>query len=159
MMKYRRFRWKTKMKLKVDTVEYVSNLKELVDGGQEVAITVAGWSMMPFLRNQRDRVLLKKPTSAFKVDDIVFYQRRSGQYVLHRIYKVQPDGCYMMGDSQVTLEGPIDTDAIFAIVTEVERNCRWISAESFAWRFASALWRILYPLRKLAYWARKAIRK
>ena len=81
------------MKLKVDTVEYVSNLKKLVDGGQEVAITVAGWSMMPFLRNQRDRVLLKKPTSAFKVDDIVFYQRRSGQYVLHRIYKVQPDGC------------------------------------------------------------------
>ena len=147
------------MKLIVDTIEYLSNIKELVENGQEVAIIVAGWSMMPFLRNQRDRVLLKKPTGALKVDDIVFYQRRSGQYVLHRIYKVQPDGCYMMGDSQIALEGPIGTDTVFAIVTEIERNGRWISAESFAWRFASALWRILYPLRKLAYRARKAIRK
>ena len=147
------------MKLKVDTVEYVSNLKELVDGGQEVAITVMGWSMMPFLRNQRDRVLLKKPTAAFKVDDIVFYQRRSGQYVLHRINKVKPDGYYMMGDHQLTLEGPIDAGAIFAIVTEVERNGRWISVESFGWKLFSYLWRILYPLRKFAYCARKAVRK
>lgn len=158
-MKYLRSQWLTAMKLKIDTIEYISNIKELIEDGQDVAITVSGWSMTPFLRNQRDRVLLRKPTDALKVDDIVFYQRKSGMYVLHRIYKVKNDGYYMMGDSQVEVEGPIGADAVFAIVTEIERNGRWISAESFAWKFFSSLWRILYPLRKLAYRARKAIRK
>ena len=145
--------------MKIDTIEYVSNLKELINDGQDVVITVAGSSMTPFLRHQRDRVLLKKPPFALKVDDIVFYQRKTGQYVLHRIYKVKSDGYYMMGDRQIALEGPIKADAIFAIVAEIERNGRWLSAESFVWRLASVMWRILYPLRKLAYLARKAIRK
>ena len=147
------------MNVNINTNEYVSNLKELVEDGNEVVITVAGWSMTPFLRHQRERVLLKKISSSLKVDDIVFYQRKSGQFVLHRIYKVKSDGYYMMGDRQLTLEGPIDVGAIFAIVTEVERNGRWIPVESFGWKLFSYLWRILYPLRKFAYRARKAVRK
>lgn len=147
------------MNVNIDTTEFVSNLKELIDDGNEVTVTVAGWSMTPFLRHQRDQVLLKRPTVSLKVNDIVFYQRKTGQYVLHRINKVKPDGYYMMGDHQLTLEGPIDAGAIFAIVTEVERNGRWISVESFGWKLFSYLWRILYPLRKFAYCARKAVRK
>ena len=147
------------MNVKIDTGEYISNVRELVSDGHEVVITVAGWSMTPFLRHQRDRVLLKKPQRVLKVGDIVFYQRKSGQFILHRIYKRKPDGYYMMGDHLLALEGPIEADAVFAIVTEVERNGRWISTESCSWVFVSFLWRILYPLRKFAYWARKAIRK
>ena len=147
------------MNVKIDTSEYISDLKEMVEDGHEVVITVAGWSMTPFLRHQRDRVLLKKPLRPLKADDIVFYQRKSGQFVLHRIYKVKPDGYYMMGDHQLAWEGPIESDAVFAIVAEVERNGRWISTEARSWKFVSFLWRIFYPLRKFAYLARKAVRK
>ena len=147
------------MNVKIDTKEYVSNLKQLIEDGQEVVITVAGWSMEPLLRNGRDRVLLKKPTNLLKRGNIVFYQRKTGQFVLHRIFKIRRDGYYMMGDHQIDLEGPIEDDAIFAIVTEVERNGRWISADAFYWKFACGLWRMLYPIRKLAYWLIRAIRK
>ena len=147
------------MKVKIDTSEYISELKQLIAEGHEVAITVAGWSMTPFLRNQRDRVLLKKPSGDFKVGDIVFYQRKTGQYVLHRIYKVQSDGYYMMGDYQIDLEGPIEADSIFAVVTDVERNERWVSVKTFPWKSASSLWRLLYPVRKTVYCLRKALRK
>ena len=54
------------MRATIDTSEYVSNLKQLVEAGHEVVITVAGWSMEPFLRNQRDRVLLRKPIRPLK---------------------------------------------------------------------------------------------
>ena len=147
------------MKVKIDTKEYVSNLKRLIDDGHEVVITVAGWSMEPLLRNGRDRVLLRNPTDLLKRGDIVFYQRKNGQFVLHRIFKIRNEGYYMMGDRLIDLEGPIEADAIFAIVTEVERNGRWISTDAFCWKFICGAWRALYPVRKLAYRLRKAIRK
>ena len=147
------------MNVNIDTKEYVSNLKQLIEDGQEVALTVVGWSMEPILRNQRDRVLLKKPTKPLKIGDIVFYQRKTGQFVLHRIFKIGSDGYYMMGDRQVELEGPIENDAVFAIVTEVERNGRWISTDDLRMKLACGLWRTLYPVRKLAYRLRKAMRK
>ena len=147
------------MRATIDTSEYVSNLKQLVEAGHEVVITVAGWSMEPFLRNQRDRVLLKKPITPPKNGDIVFYQRKTGQYVLHRIFKNKPEGYYLMGDSQFDLEGPIAENAIFAIVTEVERNGRWFSVKTLSWATACGIWRILYPVRKFAHAAKKAMQK
>lgn len=147
------------MNVKIDTSEYVSNLKELIEAGHEVVITVAGWSMEPFLRNGQNRVLLRKPSGAPKRGDIVFYQRKTGQYVLHRIYQKKPEGYYLMGDHQFQLEGPIEEAAIFAIAAEVERKGCWISAEALSWKTISGLWRSLYPVRKLAYAAKKAMKK
>ena len=147
------------MRATIDTSEYVSNLKQLVEAGHEVVITVAGWSMEPFLHNQRDRVLLRKPIRPLKNGDIVFYQRKTGQYVLHRIFKKKPEGYYLMGDNQLELEGPIEENAIFAVAIEVERNGRWFSAENLAWTTACGIWRMLYPVRKFAYAVKKTMRK
>ena len=147
------------MRVTIDTSEYVSNLKQLVEAGYEVVITVAGWSMEPFLCNQRDRVLLRKLIKPLKNGDIVFYQRKTGQYVLHRIFKKGPEGYYLLGDNQPDLEGPIEENAIFAVATEVERNGRWFSVESPSWTTACGIWRMLYPVRKLAHAAKRAIRK
>ena len=147
------------MRATIDTSEYVSNLKQLVEAGYEVVITVAGWSMEPFLHNQRDRVLLRKPIKPLKNGDIVFYQRKTGQYVLHRIFKKKPEGYYLMGDNQLELEGPIEENAIFAVATEVERNGRWFSVETLSWTTACGVWRMLYPVRKFAHAVKKAMRK
>ena len=147
------------MNVTIDTNEYVSNLKQLIEVGHEVVITVAGWSMEPFLRNAQDRVLIKKPVAPLRSGDIVFYQRETGQFVLHRIYKKKPEGYYLKGDHLLDVEGPIAEAAIFAIVAEVERNRRWISTEALSWKTACALWRMLYPVRKLAYAAKKAMHK
>jgi phage repressor protein C with HTH and peptisase S24 domain len=147
------------MRATIDTSEYVSNLKQLVEAGHEVVITVAGWSMEPFLHNQRDRVLLRKLIRPLKNGDIVFYQRKTGQYVLHRIFKKKPEGYYLIGDNQLKLEGPIEENAIFAVVTEVERNGRWFSVETISWTTACGVWRMLYPVRKFAHAVKKAMRK
>ena len=143
----------------IDTSEYVSNLKQLVEAGHEVVIAVAGRSMEPFLHHQKDRVLLRKPAGSPKLGDIVFYQRKTGQYVLHRIFRKKPEGYYLMGDHQLDVEGPVREDAIFAVVTEVERNGRWFSVETFSWKAACGIWRMLYPVRKFAHAAKKALRK
>ena len=65
----------------IDTNEYLSVIRELVQQQKEVSLVVTGNSMAPFLIHQRDTICFKKPESPFKVGDIVFYQRTNGKFV------------------------------------------------------------------------------
>ena len=123
-------------------------IKECLALGKTVRLSPKGTSMMPMIRQGVDTVILAPLTGKLKKYDLPIYQRKNGQYVLHRIYQKRSDGYYLMGDHQLDPEGPIEEDAIFAIVTEVERNGRWISADAFFWKAACGLWRMLYPVRR-----------
>lgn len=134
---------------KVDTFEYVSVLKELVEEGREVSMLISGSSMSPFLCHGRDQVYFKAPDRPLRVGDMVFFQRRSGQYVLHRICKVKDDGYYIVGDAQTAIEGPVSREQIFALVTRVQRKGRILAPGDFWWEFFARVWVRLIPLRPL----------
>lgn len=106
----------------VDTREYVGMLKELTEEGREVSMLIAGSSMSPFLIHERDMIYFKKPDRELKKGDMVFFQRRSGQFIMHRIWKVRPEGYYIVGDAQTQIEGPVERDQIFARITKVRRK-------------------------------------
>ena len=80
----------------VDTNAYVSVLRELAEEGRVVSMQIAGSSMSPFLCHRRDYIYFTRPEEELKRGDMVFYQRDSGQYVMHRIWKVRPEGYYMV---------------------------------------------------------------
>ncbi|MCI7136380.1 MAG: S24/S26 family peptidase [Candidatus Limivicinus sp.] len=134
---------------KVDTFEYVSVLKELVEEGREVSMLISGSSMSPFLCHERDRVFFKAPDRPLRVGDMVFYQRRSGQYVLHRICKVKDGSYFIVGDAQTEIEGPVRREQIFALVTKVQRKGRLLGPGNFWWEFFARVWIRLIPLRPL----------
>ena len=132
----------------VNTREYVSALRELVGNGEEVCLPVAGWSMSPFLAHERDVICFSKPAEDLKKGDMVFYQRGSGQYVMHRICKVKKEGYYLVGDAQQEIEGPIERERIFAVVIRVRRKGEWIGPENFWWKFFAVAWIRVIPLRR-----------
>ena len=134
---------------KVDTFEYVSVLKELVEEGREVSMLISGSSMSPFLCHGRDQVYFKAPDRPLRVGDMVFFQRRSGQYVLHRICKVKDGSYYIVGDAQTAIEGPVSREQIFALVTRVRRKGRILVPGDFWWEFFARVWVRLIPLRPL----------
>lgn len=134
---------------KVDTFEYVSVLKELVEEGREVSMLISGSSMSPFLCHGRDQVYFKAPDRPLRVGDMVFFQRRSGQYVLHRICKVKDGSYYIVGDAQTAIEGPVSREQIFALVTRVRRKGRVLAPGDFWWEFFARVWVRLIPLRPL----------
>ena len=72
------------MKL-VNTQEYVSMLRELTEQGREVNMLISGNSMSPFLMHGRDSIRLKKPDRKLRKGDMVFFQRKSGKFVMHRL--------------------------------------------------------------------------
>lgn len=133
----------------VNTNEYVSVLRELVEEGREVSLLVSGSSMSPFLTHQRDYIYFKKPDRELRKGDMVFYQRRTGQYVMHRIWKVKNDQYYMVGDAQQEIEGPLDRDQIFALITKVQRKGKWIVPGDFWWEFFEKVWINIVPVRRV----------
>ena len=143
----------------VDTREYVGMLKELTEEGREVSMLIAGSSMSPFLIHERDMIYFKKPDRELKKGDMVFFQRRSGQFIMHRIWKVRPEGYYIVGDAQTQIEGPVERDQIFARITKVRRKGKWLEPGDFWWEFFEHVWLHMIPLRHvLMRWYAKVIK-
>jgi hypothetical protein len=133
----------------VDTQEYVTMLKELVEEGHQVSLLISGSSMSPFLVHHRDTIYFQQPHQELKVGDMVFYQRQTGRYVMHRICRIRPEGYYMIGDAQTEIEGPLQREQIFALVIAAKRKGRLIRPGDFWWEFFARVWLRIIPLRRL----------
>ena len=133
----------------VDTREYVSVLKELSDEGKVVSMRIAGSSMSPFLCHNRDYIFFTKPDRPLRRGDMVFYQRGTGQYVMHRIWKQDSRGFYIVGDAQTVIEGPVREDQIFALIIKVQRKGKILQPGDFWWEFFEHVWIRIVPVRRI----------
>lgn len=127
-------------------------LKELTEEGKEVSMLVFGSSMAPFLIHARDMIYFKKPDRELQKGDIVFFRRKSGQFVMHRIWKIRPEGYYIVGDAQTQIEGPVKREQIFALITKVRRKEKWLEPGDFWWEFFEHVWLHMIPLRRGIMW-------
>lgn len=141
---------------RIDTYLYLSELKKLVEQGETVGVPVAGNSMEPFLKDQRDFVYFRKPEGALKPGDIVFFQRRNGQYIMHRIQNIQiyknRDGTEekrfdLAGDNQRNIEPGIRYGQIFAKVVQVKRKGRLLDETDLMWKFYAKFWPFVIEMR------------
>ena len=110
-------------RIKVSLEDVRDIMAEKLSNGGEILYSPKGISMLPFIREGRDTVTLKKCDRDYKPGDMVFYRRPEGAFVLHRVIRVQKDGKYTMcGDNQSVLEADVDRDAIIAIVCGLKRG-------------------------------------
>lgn len=135
----------------VDTRQYVSMLRELVRKGKEVSMLITGSSMSPFLLSHKDTICFKAPWRPLRRGDMVFYERQSGQFVMHRIYKVRDEGLYIVGDAQHEIEGPVNPNQVFGLVTKANRRGKWIGPEDIWWKFYAHIWIRLVGLRPMIF--------
>lgn len=115
---------------------------------EALPLVITGNSMSPFLIHGRDTVYLSRLTRPVRRGDMLLYQRESGGYVLHRVYKAAPEGLTMIGDAQTELEPGIQPEQVIAIVTRVERKGKPLAPGSFWWVFFEKIWIRIIPLRK-----------
>lgn len=128
--------------------------------GDEIVLSVTGWSMMPLLFSRRSVVYLKRVGRyAPRKGDIVLFRRLDGSFVLHRVHKVEKSGFLTInGDAQIWTESILPIQ-VLATVTHFVRRTRDVSVDDFGYRLYSALWcplRFLHPLgaRFVYYWHR-----
>lgn len=123
-------------------------LADCLQHGTDVKIAITGTSMLPLLRAGQDQVVLTAVQGdALKKGDIPFYRRRNGQFVLHRVVAVTPEGYTMTGDAQTLPEPGIQPDQILAVVKGIWRRGRYVPVERKGYRFRSRIWMALRPVR------------
>ena len=132
----------------LDTKTFLSHAREWVEEGKQVRLMISGSSMSPFLIHARDCITFSKPARALRKGDMVFYQRDTGEYVMHRICRVEQDAYYLIGDAQTVVEGPIRREQIFALVTQALRKGQTIAPGDFWWEFFARVWPNIIPLRR-----------
>ncbi len=130
---------------------FFASVEELVAEGQSVEMTVKGFSMRPFLRNERDVVVLS-PTSAeqLRCGMVVLFRHR-GSHVLHRLVKIEGPRLTMEGDGNYRQAEVAPRESVVAYVSAVRLSGgRSFGYDSVAWRYRTLLSLRCKGLRTLA---------
>ena len=144
-------------------------IEPLLQEGYKFKICPAGKSMIPFLIGGRDEAVLMIPESnyVYSKNDVVLYNRGNGMYVLHRICRISKDGIYTLGDGNLDLEGPFQSDDFLAVVDYIIRKGKVLKKEDRMYIFLVNVWRLIRPfrpfviksysvVRKWKYWGKKS---
>lgn len=102
-------------------------MKEQLDCGKTVVFSPKGTSMLPLIRQNVDRVVLKKAPKQLKKYDLPLYLRENGQFVLHRVVGIDKRGYVMCGDNQFEREYGIKNEQILALACGVYRENEYVS--------------------------------
>ena len=129
---------------------------KLMDEGHTVTIRLRGFSMRPFLEDNRDKALLTKAINP-KVGDPVLAETQPGVYVLHRIVSIDGAHVVLRGDGNLLCEHCQISDVKGAVVGFYRKGRTTLDrTDGRKWRVYSYLWTRLYPIRRwlLAFYRR-----
>ena len=93
--------------------EIAPYIKQAIDAGKDVRLTVTGFSMYPLLRGGSDDVILTKPETIKKYD-VVLFERENGEYIFHRVIKKKGNILTIAGDNETKKEYPVLEEKVIA---------------------------------------------
>ena len=130
----------------IDNLERMS-FEDFLNSNGYLVYTSVGISMLPFLKQKRDIIEIRKNESHhYKKYDVVLY-KLGNQYILHRILKVLPDRYVVAGDNNIFLDPPVTDEMILGVMTRVVREGKSITPDNFWYKVYVHLWCDLYPIR------------
>ncbi len=135
------------------------NFRELLERDGSFVYTNRGDSMLPLIREGKDLVIISRIRQPLKKYDVPLYQRDSGEYVLHRIMKVCPEGYVLCGDNRWQRETGVPERQMIGVLTAVVRNGKEVSALDRRYRMYVRIWCGGFFLRVFLLRLRDGIRK
>lgn len=120
----------------INNNELFADVERLIDDGLSIDMRVKGFSMRPFLRNERDTVHLSAIDRAALRRGMVVLFRYRNQHTIHRIRRIDGDKLTIKGDGNYRSAELVTRDTVAAYAQSIERNGRQI-------KYGTALWRIL----------------
>lgn len=130
--------------------EFFADVEHLLDDGLSIEMRVKGYSMRPFLRNERDKVHLSAiDTASLKRGMVVLFLYRN-HHTLHRIRRIDGNRLLMKGDGNYRSAELVTRDAVAAYVKSVERSGREIKYGSLQW-FLLSVYSIKIKILRTAY--------
>lgn len=128
--------------------DFLPEVVKMLNQGHTVTLRLRGFSMRPFLENDRDKALLVKP-SAVKVGDPVLAEVSQGHYVLHRIDRLEGENVTLRGDGNLGVEHCKREDIVGGIIGFYRKGrIRMDRTDGWKWRLYSFFWVRLLPVRR-----------
>ncbi len=124
-----------------------SSFEEEIKKSGRIIYTNVGDSMMPYIKQGRDVLVISEVNGRLNKYDVPLYKRDSGQYVLHRILKVRENDYVICGDNRWNKEYGITDRHIIGILTGVIRDGQEIPVTNRKYRIYVHLWCDLFPVR------------
>ena len=125
------------------------NIEEILESGKAVQFKPQGYSMYPVIVPGRDAVIVQKEDPAkLKRGDVALYRRDGSILVIHRIWRKDEKGFYMVGDNQTEIEGPLRQDQIKGKMVTLIRNGKEIDVRAPLYRIPCSIWLFMRPVRR-----------
>jgi len=118
-------------------------VRQLLSEGRDVIILAKGASMMPFIRGDRDSVLLRKKERV-SVGDMCLVCIAKKNYILHRVISMDGDNVTLMGDGNLCGTEKCTLDDVCGTVIEIIKPSgkRIVPGNG-------EIWRKLKPFRRI----------
>ena len=124
-----------------------SEIAKLVSEGRCATLKTKGNSMLPFIRGERDSVVLAKVEDV-RLHDIVLAIVNDNQYVLHRVIDINGNQLTLMGDGNLKGCEICTIEDVIATAVEVIGNGRKYNCRSEQHIRKAKIWRALLPIRR-----------
>lgn len=128
-------------KLTLPNEVLLEEVAALLKEGRDVTLSPKGSSMLPFIREGRDSVVLRQMPDV-EIGDIVL-ARLPGRYVLHRVVDSNRNVLVLMGDGNLSITESCTRDDVLGTVVSIVRGNRVIKPTK------GRLWRMLIPVRRI----------
>ena len=117
----------TTSEIQFANAEFLPEVVKMLNEGHTVTLRLRGYSMRPFLENDRDKALLVKP-STIKVGDPVLAEITPRHFVLHRIDSIEGDNITLRGDGNLGVEHCKKENIVWSshLVSTVKDEIRWM---------------------------------
>lgn len=127
---------------------FLPEVVKLLNEGHTVTLRLRGFSMRPFLEDNRDKALLIKP-SKIKVGDPVLCEIEPQHFVLHRIIAIEGDTIVLRGDGNLNTETCTKSGVVGAVIGFYRKGRTTLDrTDSRKWKVYSFFWMHLFPIRR-----------
>lgn len=134
----------------------IPEIIRFMEEGHTVTLRLKGFSMRPFLEDNRDKALMTLATNP-QVGDPVLAEVGDRHYVLHRIIRIDGDRVTLRGDGNLGIERCRLQDVKGAVIGFYRKGRTTLDrTDGYKWKVYSWIWTRLFPFRRylLAFYRR-----
>ena len=124
----------------------MNKIEDIIEKEGYYISTSVGNSMLPFLRDRKDTIVIQK-REQYKKFDVVLYKRK-GNYVLHRIIKVLPVTFHIRGDN-CYYDEYVKHNEIIGVMVECYRGEKKVNLNRILYKLYVCIRVYSYPIRSV----------
>ena len=120
----------------------IGHLCDIIPEDSCFELRVTGYSMLPLLGYNQDRIVVKRVDETFDINNrIAMFRTKQGKIIVHRVVCVVDDMVVMQGDGNLQgVEQCLRAEVIGVVESVIRKSGKIVSCTSCSWRLKESIW-------------------